>query len=117
MTFPAEAQIAREIGKFVMNGALYRGDKPVMWSVVEKTALADAEVEYHDHKSVTATSASWSWKEDPALEGAAVIIWTTTWTMPVIVPSRPEKTSTMWLSRSEDMKNSLPDWAKSLRRG
>ena len=53
MTFPAEAQIAREIGKFIMNGGLYKGAKPVMWSVVEKTALADAEVEYHDHKSTT----------------------------------------------------------------
>ena len=49
MAFAAEAQIAREICKFLMNGGLYRGSKPVMWSVVEKTALAEAEVEYHDH--------------------------------------------------------------------
>ena len=84
MTFPAEAQIAREIGKFVMNGGLYRGDKPVMWSVVEKTALADAEVEYHDHKSVTVhVRFPVVEAKHPALEGAAVIIWTTTpWTMP-----------------------------------
>ena len=41
----------REIGKFLMNGGLYRGSKPVMWSAVEKTALAEAEVEYHDHVS------------------------------------------------------------------
>ena len=53
MSYPAEAQIAREIFKFVGNGLLYRGSKPVMWSVVEKTALAEAEVEYEDHVSDT----------------------------------------------------------------
>jgi isoleucyl-tRNA synthetase len=53
MSYPAEAQIAREIFKFVANGLLYRGSKPVMWSVVEKTALAEAEVEYEDHVSDT----------------------------------------------------------------
>ncbi|MBT5263329.1 MAG: isoleucine--tRNA ligase [Rhodospirillaceae bacterium] len=84
MTNAAEAQIAREIGKFLMNGGLFQGSKPVMWSVVEKTALAEAEIEYHDHKSTTihvrfpVTHAS-----RPSLEGAAVAIWTTTpWTMP-----------------------------------
>ena len=46
MNFPAEAQIARELMKFAENGTLYRGSRPVMWSVVEKTALAEAEVEY-----------------------------------------------------------------------
>jgi isoleucyl-tRNA synthetase len=84
MTFDAEAQIAREIGKFLMNGGLYQGAKPVMWSVVEKTALADAEVEYHDHTSTMV------WVRFPvrvapvpALEGVAVAIWTTTpWTLP-----------------------------------
>ncbi len=84
MTFPAEAQIAREIGKFIMNGGLYKGAKPVMWSVVEKTALADVEVEYHDHKSVTIhVRFPVVEAKHPALEGAAVVIWTTTpWTMP-----------------------------------
>ena len=53
MSFPAEAQIAREIMKFAANGLLYRGSKPVMWSVVEKTALAEAEVEYEDYTSDT----------------------------------------------------------------
>src|SRR5579862_2172644 len=53
MSFPAEAQIAREIMKFAKNGLLYRGSKPVMWSVVEKTALAEAEVEYEDYTSDT----------------------------------------------------------------
>ncbi len=84
MAYAAEAQIAREIAKFAMNGGLYRGARPVLWSVVEKTALADAEVEYEDHVSPSiyvrfpVTSAA-----DPALEGAAIVIWTTTpWTIP-----------------------------------
>ena len=53
MAYAAEAQIAREIMKFAANGTLYRGSKPVMWSVVEKTALAEAEVEYEDYTSDT----------------------------------------------------------------
>src|SRR5438045_8054655 len=53
MSFAAEAQIARELMTFAANGALYRGSKPVMWSVVEKTALAEAEVEYEDYTSDT----------------------------------------------------------------
>ncbi len=95
MSFPAEAQIAREIMKFAANGTLYRGSKPVMWSVVEKTALAEAEVEYEDHTSDTV------WVKFPvaqvelasgkdatsavvqAVADAAVVIWTTTpWTLP-----------------------------------
>jgi len=85
MAFKAEAQIAREICKFLMNGGLYKGSKPVMWSVVEQTALAEAEVEYHDHTSTTvmvrfavADSA-----KKPELNGASIVIWTTTpWTLP-----------------------------------
>jgi isoleucyl-tRNA synthetase len=80
----SESVIAREIHKFVTNGLLYRGVKPVMWSVVEKTALAEAEVEYKDHKSITI------WVKFPVvkathekLNGAKIVIWTTTpWTMP-----------------------------------
>ena len=53
MDYSSEAKIAGEIFKFLMNGGLYRGSKPVMWSVVEKTALAEAEVEYHDQKTET----------------------------------------------------------------
>jgi isoleucyl-tRNA synthetase len=84
MSYAAEAQIVREIGKFAMNGALYRGAKPVMWSVVEKTALAEAEIEYHDHKSATVHVAFPVIRAScPALEGAAIVIWTTTpWTLP-----------------------------------
>ena len=53
MKFESEAIIAAEIGKFLMQGSLYRGSKPVMWSPVEKTALAEAELEYSDHTSTT----------------------------------------------------------------
>ena len=102
MSYPAEAQIARELMKFAANGTLYRGSKPVMWSVVEKTALAEAEVEYEDYTSDTV------WVKFPvvgtksgfplmgigatpeeadrlrdAWRNASVVIWTTTpWTLP-----------------------------------
>ncbi|WP_296583522.1 isoleucine--tRNA ligase [Xanthobacter sp.] len=95
MAFMAEAQIAREIMKFAENGLLYRGSKPVMWSVVEKTALAEAEVEYQDHISdmvwvkfpVTRVSAAAYGDDVYKLYGylsrASVVIWTTTpWTLP-----------------------------------
>ena len=95
MDYFAEAQIARELMKFAANGTLYRGSKPVMWSVVEKTALAEAEVEYEDYTS----DAVWvkfplEWPgarvdgnlEDVFTDQAAeafVVIWTTTpWTLP-----------------------------------
>lgn len=84
MTKKAEAQIVREIHKFLENGLLYKGVKPVMWSVVEKTALAEAEIEYQDHKSTTL------WVKFPVIQsksslpvGANIVIWTTTpWTIP-----------------------------------
>jgi isoleucyl-tRNA synthetase len=84
MSFPAEAQIAREILKFAENGLLYRGSKPVMWSVVEKTALAEAEVEYEDHTSDTVYVAfPLRSTRTPELAGAAIVAWTTTpWTIP-----------------------------------
>ena len=82
MTFPAEAQIARELMKFAETQQLYRGSKPVMWSVVEKTALAEAEVEYQDYQS------DMVWVKFPVVagglpQGTFVVIWTTTpWTLP-----------------------------------
>jgi isoleucyl-tRNA synthetase len=102
MDYAAESQIARELMKFAANGTLYRGSKPVMWSVVEKTALAEAEVEYEDFTSDTvwvkfpvaqmgkvlgpfgtgdtAAEASHSMH---AWRNASVVIWTTTpWTLP-----------------------------------
>ncbi len=102
MAYRAEAWIAHELMKFAMSGLLYRGSKPVMWSVVEQTALAEAEVEYHDYESDTI------WAKFPVIEfgklralfegeqqqagtnkpkevlkDASVVIWTTTpWTIP-----------------------------------
>ena len=84
MSFDAEAQIVRELGKFLKEGSLYRGFKPVLWSTVEKTALADAEVEYQDHKSDTIYAAfTVTTSKIKELEGSDIIIWTTTpWTIP-----------------------------------
>jgi isoleucyl-tRNA synthetase len=104
MDFAAEAQIARELMKFAANGTLYRGSKPVMWSVVEKTALAEAEVEYEDYTSDTVwvkfpvrsvAGADQGGRLDPGqnmpvmkesaawLRSASILIWTTTpWTIP-----------------------------------
>ena len=84
MSFDAEAQIVRELGKFLKEGSLYRGYKPVLWSTVEKTALADAEVEYMDHVSDTIyvefPVVKTNFKE---IEKSNVVIWTTTpWTIP-----------------------------------
>jgi isoleucyl-tRNA synthetase len=100
MNYGSEAVIAEEFMKFVMNGSLYRGSKPVMWSPVEKTALAEAEIEYHDHTSHTI------WVKFPVVDyenefselagtpeehrqhleqvkSASIVIWTTTpWTIP-----------------------------------
>ena len=84
MSFEAEAQIVRELGKFLKEGSLYRGYKPVLWSTVEKTALADAEVEYMDHISDT-IYASFPIKTTnlSSLDNCEIIIWTTTpWTIP-----------------------------------
>ena len=86
MNFHAEARIAGELLKFATSGQLYRGSKPVMWSVVERTALAEAEVEYHEVESDTI------WVKFPVQHAGErsgdllhtfVVIWTTTpWTIP-----------------------------------
>ncbi len=84
MSYEAEAQIVRELGKFLLDGSLYQGFKPVLWSTVEKTALADAEVEYMEHTSNTIFVAFKvkDTKKD-FLKDASIIIWTTTpWTIP-----------------------------------
>ncbi len=102
MDYASEATIARELMKFAANGTLYRGSKPVMWSVVEKTALAEAEVEYedyvsdqvwvkfpidhapkHERQERSDGGADTVVTPDPDLVGASVVIWTTTpWTIP-----------------------------------
>jgi isoleucyl-tRNA synthetase len=83
MDYASEAAIVAEFHKFVASRQVYRGSKPVMWSPVERTALADAEVEYHDHASPTV------WVKFPVTvgpdgaRGSSVVIWTTTpWTLP-----------------------------------
>ncbi len=94
MAYEAEAVIANELVKFAMSGLLYHGSKPVMWSVVERTALAEAEVEYHEH----ASPAIWvkfpllgrfrdgkyeAFPSDNRLANTSIVIWTTTpWTIP-----------------------------------
>ncbi|HNR76432.1 MAG TPA: class I tRNA ligase family protein, partial [Parvularculaceae bacterium] len=92
MAFDAEAAIVSELLKFVDKGLVYRGSKPVMWSPVEQTALAEAEIEYHDHQSTTiwvkfpVTQSVRSGPVDevaPLETGASIVIWTTTpWTIP-----------------------------------
>ncbi|MEM6710765.1 MAG: isoleucine--tRNA ligase [Pseudomonadota bacterium] len=83
MSFEAEATIAEELMKFAMDGQLYRGSKPVMWSVVERTALAEAEVEYQDYESDTVWVKFGITDAEGDLRGANVLIWTTTpWTIP-----------------------------------
>src|SRR5690242_5817656 len=93
MDYKAEATIAAELMKFAMNGALFRGSKPVMWSVVEKTALAEAEVEYQDYTSDTVwvkfpvrglnATAGPTGDVGKLLHESSVLIWTTTpWTLP-----------------------------------
>ena len=84
MHYHAEAQIVRELGKFLENGGIYKGHRPVLWSVVEKTALADAEVEYQDHKSTTIyTCFPIEKSSEPKFSDHSIVIWTTTpWTIP-----------------------------------
>lgn len=83
MAFASEAVIATELLKFATSGQLYRGSKPVMWSVVERTALAEAEVEYQDYQSDTIWVKFPVTSGEARLSGAFVVIWTTTpWTIP-----------------------------------
>ena len=128
MDFAAEAQIARELMKFAANGTLYRGSKPVMWSVVEKTALAEAELEYEDYTSDTV------WVKFPIIHaekfdyeqsdrsdglpghvgtttvtldresiGASIAIWTTTpWTIPGNRAISFSRTINYWLYEVTD---------------
>ncbi len=85
MDFRSEALVVKEIFTFLKKGLLYRGVRPVFWSVVEKTALAEAEVEYHDHVSPSIYVAFPISKTQDSLfqEKTSVVIWTTTpWTLP-----------------------------------
>ena len=95
MAYRAEATIAAELMKFAMNGALYRGSKPVMWSVVEKTALAEAEVEYHDYTS------DMVWVKFPVLK-------------PLKYLHVPQYTDAVWLSLSAATRS--PNWPRQWQR-
>jgi len=84
MAYDSEAIILKEFSKFFFNGSLYQGSKPVMWSPIEKTALAEAEIEYHD---INTTSIYVAFKIKKSLhsflENTSIVIWTTTpWTIP-----------------------------------
>src|ERR1700760_3552771 len=110
MDFTSEAVIVGEFMKFASTGQLYRGSKPVMWSPVERTALADAEVEYADHVSPTV------WVKFPVQgQDAAIVIWTTTpWTLPAnrAISFNPDIAYAVY--KVEAMETDLPfePWAK-----
>lgn len=115
MDYSSEAAIVAEFHKFVASGQLYRGSKPVMWSPVERTALADAEVEYHDHVSPTI------WVKFPVVEGsdavrhACVVIWTTTpWTIPAnrAVSYNPDIAYAVYQVDAMEQDLAFEPWAK-----
>ena len=107
MSFNGEAQIVRELGKFLLDKSLYQGFKPVLWSTVEKTALADAEVEYKDHTSNTIYAAFKIKKtEKDFLKDSNIIIWTTTpWTIPANKALAFSKLLDYSLLEIEDLEN------------
>jgi isoleucyl-tRNA synthetase len=115
MDFASEAAIVAEFHKFLASNQLYRGSKPVMWSPVERTALADAEVEYHDHVSPTV------WVKFPVVEGsdaaqdACVVIWTTTpWTIPAnrAVSYNPDIAYSVFEVEAMETDLAFEPWAK-----
>jgi len=108
MDFDAEATIVGELLKFAESGQLYRGAKPVMWSPVEKTALAEAEVEYED---ITSTQIDVAFEivesRVEGLKGAKAVIWTTTpWTIPVnqALAYGPEVKYVLLVEKAKDAK-------------
>jgi isoleucyl-tRNA synthetase len=114
MAFDAEAAIVGEFLKFAEKGDLYRGSKPVMWSPVEETALAEAEIEYRPHQSTTV------WVRFPVQEGpsdaadADIVIWTTTpWTLPAnrAIAYSPNVTYGVYVVR-EVTPGEFDPWAK-----
>src|SRR6059058_490762 len=109
MKFEAEAKIVEELLKFAESGQIYRGAKPVMWSPVEKTALAEAEVEYEDIVS-TQIDVAFEIVESPIPElvGAHAVIWTTTpWTIPVnqAIAYGPEVDYVLYSCESSERQN------------
>jgi isoleucyl-tRNA synthetase len=110
MDYGSEAAIVGEFHRFLMSGQLYRGSKPVMWSPVERTALADAEVEYAPHTSPTI----WVKFKDRASD-ASVVIWTTTpWTIPAnrAVSYNPKIAYGVYAVDDVDLSGEFAPWAK-----
>jgi isoleucyl-tRNA synthetase len=115
MDFATEAKIVAEFHKFIASHQLYRGSKPVMWSPVERTALADAEVEYHDHVSPTVWVRFPVIQGDDAVLGAHVVIWTTTpWTMPAnrAISYNPEIAYGLYEVQAMETGLAFEPWAK-----
>jgi isoleucyl-tRNA synthetase len=115
MDYASEAAIVAEFHKFIATNQLYRGSKPVMWSPVERTALADAEIEYHDHTSPTVWVKFPVTQGSSATDGAAVVIWTTTpWTLPAnrAIAYNPDIAYSVY--RVQAMETGLPfePWAR-----
>jgi isoleucyl-tRNA synthetase len=115
MDFRSEAAIVAEFHKFIGSDQLYRGSKPVMWSPVERTALADAEIEYHDHVSPTI------WVKFPVLEGSdaalggSVVIYTTTpWTIPAnrAIAYNPDIAYSVYVVDAVNTGLAFEPWAK-----
>ncbi|HVY33071.1 MAG TPA: class I tRNA ligase family protein, partial [Caulobacteraceae bacterium] len=114
MAFGSEAAIVGEFHKFLMSDQLYRGSKPVMWSPVERTALADAEVEYHDHVSPTVW-VKFPVANRPDLNEAAIVIWTTTpWTLPAnrAIAFNPEIAYGLYEVQAMEQGLAFDPWAK-----
>ena len=114
MDYSSEAAIVGEFHKFLNTGQLYRGSKPVMWSPVERTALADAEVEYAPHTSPTV----WVKFKDRASD-ACVVIWTTTpWTIPAnrAVSFNPKIAYGLYEVEQVDMSGEFAPWAQARER-
>ena len=125
MDFTTEARIVAEFHKFKNSGQLYRGSKPVMWSPVERTALAEAEIEYHDHVSPTI------WVKFPVIAASdghaddllafrnatpAIVIWTTTpWTIPAnrAISYGPEISYGLYEVQSMEQGLEFEPWAKA----
>jgi isoleucyl-tRNA synthetase len=115
MDFASEGAIVAEFHKFVESGQVYRGSKPVMWSPVERTALADAEVEYHDHVSPTIWVKFPVREGPPETQGASVVIWTTTpWTIPAnrAIAFSPKISYAQFEVRSLEPDLAFEPWAK-----
>ena len=115
MDYRSEAAIVAEFHKFIASGQLYRGSKPVMWSPVERTALADAEIEYHDHSSPTIWVKFLVVEGSDAAMGASVVIWTTTpWTIPAnrAISYNPDIAYAVYRVEAMEQGLAFEPWAK-----